>query len=497
MNDDDKKIPRYRLFTIFSLAFLVGIASASTIKVDYLRSFPILIYSIVALLLAGGLNFLLKNYRLGIACLALCGLFGGLFYYSHFEYATRPNLEYGAEKEYTGQIVKKPDLDWQKQKVTLNISGQKVLVSLPHFPEVNYGDTVNFTGKIEKPGVIDGFDYGKYLKKDLVFGVVNSPRSAIAYPQKLSITQKCYQFLYSTSDKFESSLNRILPEPNASLAAGLILGLKRNIPDAFKNDLSTTGLTHIIALSGYNVTIIVAVLADLLLGYINRKKVFFIGTGFIFCFVILTGASSSVVRAAIFSFFIMLGKIIGRRADFTNIMILAALMMVLVNPFVLASDVGFQLSFLAFAGLVYFSPIVAKLFERSRVAKLPHWFRLPLVETLSAQIAVFPLILTTFGRVSLIGPLANVAVIWIVSWSMGFSFVAGLLGMIYYPLGKLAAFVAWPTLEYIIKAVTIFARIPGASLEIEKGVWPLEILLYVLMISFTVFLSKRLKIFIL
>lgn len=497
MIQNDKKIPLFRLFTIFSLTFLFGIAVASVIKIDYLHSFSILLYSIIAFILASIINFLLKNYILIIISLGLSGLFIGLLYYSHFEYTTRPNLEYGVEKEYSGQIVKKPDVDYKKQKVVLSIDGQTILVSLPHFPAVKYGDMVKFIGKIEKPGVIDNFDYGKYLKKDLVFGVVYTPKDAIAYPERLSLAQKSYKALYSVSDSFENSLNRILPEPHASLAAGLILGLKRNIPDSFKNDLSTTGLTHIIALSGYNVTIIVAVLADLLLNYISRRKVFFIGTGLIFCFVILTGAASSVVRAAIFSFLVILGKVIGRRADFTNIMILAALIMVLINPFVIISDVGFQLSFLAFAGLIYLSPIVAKLFERSRVLNLPNWFRLPLIETLSAQIAVFPLILTVFGRVSIIGPLANVAVLWIVPWSMGLSFVAGLLGIIYYPLGKLAAFVVWPALEYVIKAVTMLAKIPGASIAVGKGVWSLEILFYVLMIFFTIFLCKKLKIFIL
>ncbi len=497
MNESDKKIPLFRLFTIFSLVFLIGVALTPILSIKFERSGEILICSVISLILASLFNVLFKNYILSVISFALASVFLGFFYYSHFEYASRPDLQFGVEKEYIGQIVKKPDVDYQKQKVVVNAGGQKILVSLPHFPAVKYGDTVKFTGKVEKPGIIEGFDYGKYLKKDLVFGVVNTPKDTISYTEKLTLFQKFYSSLYSISDKFENSLNRTLPEPHASLAAGLILGLKRNIPDAFKDQLSITGLTHIIALSGYNVTIIVAVLADLLLGYVNRRKVFFIGTGFILCFVIMTGASSSVVRAAIFSFLVMLGKIIGRRADFTNIMILAALVMVLFNPFVLASDVGFQLSFLAFAGLIFLSPILGKMVETSRAAKLPDWFRVPLVETLSAQIAVFPLILTIFGRVSIIGPFANVAVLWIVSWSMGFSFLAGLLGMIYYPLGKLATFIAWPTLEYIIKAVEFFARIPGASIAAGKGIWPVEILLYILMITIIIFLSRRLRIYIL
>lgn len=489
-----KEIPKFRLFTVYSLAFLFGVAIASFISIDYKRSYSILIYSILALAVTALFNILFKNYSLTVVSISLAGIFCGLFYYSHFEFKTRPNLVYGEEQQIEGQVIKKPATDYKKQNVVIKTKGQKILVTMPHYPNVYYGDVIKFRGTIEKPGKIEDFDYGQYLKKDLIFGTVMSPQDPVAYSVKLKFNQKIYKFLFLTSDKFEASINRIFPEPDASLVAGLILGIKRNISDSFKNDLSITGLTHIIALSGYNVTIIVAVLADLLVVYLGRKKVFIVGSIFIVGFVILTGASSSVVRAAIFSFLVMYGKIIGRRADFTNIIILAALVMVLVNPFVLALDVGFQLSFLAFCGLIYFSPITAKIFERHRTDKLPDWVKVPLIETLSAQIAVFPLILSLFGRVSIIGPISNLAVLWIVPWSMGLSFVAGFLGMIFYPLGKLAALVAWPLLQYIIRMVELMAKIPGASIATQKGVWQVEAALYVILILLVAFLSKRFKI---
>lgn len=491
-----KKIPRFRLFTIYALAFLCGVAVASFFIIDYQGSFFILIFSTSALLATGLFNILFKNYILIVLSLSLAGFFSGLFYYSHFEYKTRPNIEYGVEKEIEGQIVRKPATDYKKQSVVIETEGQKVLVSLPHYPKVYYGDVIKFKGKIEKPDMIEDFDYGAYLKKDLIFGTVTAPKETIAYPNKLRFNQKVYKSLYSVSDRFESSINQVLPEPHASLAAGLVLGIKRNIPDSFKDDLSVTGLTHIIALSGYNVTIIVAVLADLLVGYIGRKKVFWFGSILIVGFVVLTGASSSVVRAAIFSLLVMFGKLIGRRADFTNIIILAALLMILFNPFSLALDVGFQLSFLAFTGLIYISPIMTKIFECHRTNRLPDLIKSPLIETLSAQIAVFPLILTLFGRVSIIGPISNIAVLWIIPWSMGVAFIAGFLGIIFYPLGKLGALIAWPALQYIIKMVEAMAKIPGASIVTPKGFWQVEISLYILLIILIIFLNKKFKIFI-
>jgi len=496
MIDGSKKIPKFRLFTIFSLAFLAGMALTSVVNIEYERSRLILFYSILALLLAAVYNIIYKNYVLIIISLSLAGFFSGLFYYSHFEFMTRPKMEYGVEREIEGIVARKPAVDYKKQNVVLDTYEGRILVSLPHYPKVYYGDRLKFTGTVEKPGMIEDFDYGKYLKKDIIFATVMTPKNTIAYSGHLNFMQKIYKGLYAVSDNFESSINRILPEPQASLAAGLILGIKRNIPDTFKEALNITGLTHIIALSGYNVTIIVAVLADLLVGYIGRKKVFLVGSLLILAFVILTGAASSVVRAAIFSFLVLFGKIIGRRADFTNLIILAALLMVLYNPFVLALDVGFQLSFLAFCGLIYLSPIVKKYLESHISEKIPNIIKAPLVETLSAQIAVFPLILALFGRISIVAPLSNLAVLWIVPWAMGLSFVAGISGMIWYPISKLAGFIAWPALEYIIKVVELLAKVPFASIQTSKGIWQLELGLYILLIFFTIYYSKKLKIII-
>jgi len=274
----------------------------------------------------------------------------------------------------------------------------------------------------------------------------------------------------------------------------LILGIKRNIPDYFNDALSKTGLTHIIALSGYNITIILIVLGNVLLGYLNRKQVFIVGMLFVLAFVVLTGAASSVVRAAIFSLMVIFGKTIGRQADFTNLILLAAVTMLLLNPFLLRSDVGFQLSFLAFAGIIYLSPVIKKIFEKEKYKKIPEWIKNPLTETLSAQILVTPLILTIFGRVSFISPLANVLVLWIIPLSMGLAFAVGLAGIIFYPLGFVLAFLLWPCLEFIIQTVLILSKMPLASLELKSGLWAVGLILYLLIAVYFGWLMKKFKI---
>jgi competence protein ComEC len=333
-------------------------------------------------------------------------------------------------------------------------------------------------GKIEKPESTGEADYAKYLKRQSIFGIVNQGSDIEIQPIQLSLKEKIYKKLYHVSDSFEASLNRLFPEPEASLANGLILGLKKNLPDDYMDALNATGLTHLVALSGYNVTIVIRVLSCLLLGYLSRKKILALGTFIVVLFVLLTGAASSVVRAAIFSILLLFGGSLGRKADNTNLMLLAAVAMVLLNPYVLRYDLGFQLSFLAFAGLIYISPIIKKILSKEKYNFIPEFIKAPLTETLSAQAAVFPLLVMQFGRLSLIAPIANVAVLWIVPYAMAISFVSGLVGLIYYPLGKAVSFISWPILEYIVKVPELFAHIPLASIEFQKSYWYVEMLMF-------------------
>ncbi|MCL5410962.1 MAG: ComEC family competence protein [Patescibacteria group bacterium] len=498
-----EKIPAFRIFTLLALFFLFSITIASFVNIDFDRSWTILLTAMISLILAGLFNLLYKNFILAIFCFAFFALFLGIGHYSLFDSRNKPELTYDKEVMITGKIIKKPEIDFKSQKVviqTLNDSDlnlkrpANIQISLPHYPAYEYGDIIKLKGKVEKPGIISGFDYGRYLKKSLIFGVVNQPKNIEQTPTELSVKEKTIKSLYSVSTAFEKSLNQILPEPHASLAAGLILGIKRNIPDYFNEALSVTGLTHIIALSGYNITIILVVLGELLLGYLNRKQVFAVGALIAIGFVILTGAASSVVRAAIFSLMVIFGKTIGRQADFTNLILLAAVIMLILNPFLFRSDIGFQLSFLAFAGIIYLSPIIQKLFEKDKYKKIPNFIKNPLTETLSAQIMVAPLILTAFGRFSLISPVANVLVLWIVPLSMGLAFLAGLGGIIFYPLGKALSFFLWPCLEFIIKIVMTLSKIPFASFEIKSGLWAIGLMLYLLIACYFTWLAKKLKV---
>lgn len=463
----------FRIFTALALGFLSGILLASNINFEFLQSKYTFLSLVVVFLLCCLVNFLLKNRFLVLISFFLLFVSSGVIYYSFFEYANKTDLPYNEEKVIEGRIVKRPEIDWKSQKVVIKTSGISsnfakkstfLLVTLPRFPEYHFGETIRIEGKILEPQNFGDFDYKSYLKRYLISGTIK-PEKAIFLKENTGVLWKAKEYLFLFSQYLEQSLNRILPEPHASLASGILLGAKRNMPEEFKEALKTVGLTHIVALSGFNITIIIAIFAESIVGFVGRRRTLWLGLSFVALFVVMTGGQPSAVRAAIFSVLVLLGKTIGRQADQTNLMLTAALIMVLVNPYVLFFDVGFELSFLAFAGLIYLSGPIFALIEKFKSKRWNSWFKKTLAETLGAQMAVMPLIWAKFGTVSLISPLANILVVWMVPLAMLFSFLSALAGAIYYPLGITTAALSWPTLQYVIKITEWLSKIPFASLN--------------------------------
>ena len=267
-----KKLPICRVFTLSALAFLSGVALSSLLKIDFARSYSLLLIFLFLFLLLYLYNKIYRNYLLSLISVFLLFFYIGLGYYSYFN----TNLEksssvLGSSIDVTGTIVGKPDRTYNSQKVllTTNISGRDQLLSvnLPAFPTCYYGDKLTFTGQADP---IDYAEAGRVLKAKKVTGQVLHPTEVTCTPTNLSLKQKSIKNLYLFGERTEDVFGKLLPEPEASFAAGLILGSKRNIPEDVSNALSITGLTHIIALSGYNITIIVFVLSSILLEYFRN-----------------------------------------------------------------------------------------------------------------------------------------------------------------------------------------------------------------------------------
>jgi len=322
-------------------------------------------------------------WRLGL--LILLSIIVGLGYFNFWDNREKSiELPYGEELTIKGQIIGHPDFSGNLANYVLKFNKTKIQLTAGHYPKYHYGDVLKFNGVIKKPS--------DYLFYKGILGQVSSeePVEKVGYHGKIFT-----KYIYLVRDEFEDSLNRSLSEPYASFAAGLVLGSKRNIPTSLMSDLNRTGTTHIIAVSGYNVTIII-IWIGLFLGIFSRKLKFWGSIVAILIFVIMTGAPASVIRAGILAGLVALGHFEGRRINMLIILLLTASLMLLASPYALKHDLSFQLSFLAFAGLVYIGPIISKL---KIIKLLPEALTNTFSETLGAQIMVLPILIHAFYNV--------------------------------------------------------------------------------------------------
>lgn len=414
-------------------------------------------------MIVGLIGFWPKIYfRLALFILiSFCFGLGYFYFWDHRQKAVV--IPFDQEITIEGQIVGFPDISGSQSRYFLKWQDHKIQLATNRYPEYQYGDQLKIKGVLKPPN--------DYLFHQGVLAAVYFPETV---EKKGNAGNFFLKKIFSLRQNFENILDRSLNEPYASFAAGIVLGSKRNIPDSLMSAFNRTGTTHIIAVSGYNVTI-VTVYIGLLLGIFSRRFKFWGVILAILIFVLMTGAAASVVRAGILAGLVAWGYYEGRRINMTILLLLVASLMLLFNPYMLKYDISFQLSFLAFMGLVYFSPILAswKIFKW-----LPALPKNLLTETLGAQIFVLPILIYYFGRVSLVAPIVNVLILWLIPASMLIIFIIGLFGFIFLPLAQIIGFLGWLLLKYILIIVEKFSALSWASFEIKTSQWWWMVLFY-------------------
>ena len=350
-----------------------------------------------------------------------------------------------------------------------------MLVTLPAYPEWHYGDRLRLHGMLSTPREAERagqFDYRQYLERKRIFSLMK-PQSVQGVA---SGSSGPWRFLLDLRDRARLVLLRELPEPQASLAVGILLGLQSTIPDDVSADFSATGTSHILVISGWNISIIAAALYRLAEALrLSKRRVFWPILVAIWLYALFVGATPTVIRAAVMGTIVVVGQRLERPAHAWTTLFAACWAMTLWDPQTLW-DLGFQLSALATASLFAFGKGTEALLMRTplRVGWLG-WAREALTATLAAQVLALPLILYQFGNLSVIAPLANVVLLPVVPYAMLFGALALLAGMIYLPLGQGLALVAYLFLTWLTEGARWFARVPGAAVQLPP--FPLWLLL--------------------
>jgi competence protein ComEC len=447
--------------------FIVGVAAGSLIKANLWWLWLILLSISLLISIINKKHFLLF-------CLLLACFLGFLRIHASEPKLTESRIAFYNEKKATfTAIVVEVDERLDQIKLTVDarsLNSKKVnglvLIKTPLFPKYEYGDEVDVTCKLKTPQPIEDFRYDNYLARYNIYSVCYN---AGIFVKNKNQGNWLKARLLNLKNILVSSINQTLPEPHAAFLAGILIGERKGLPPALVADFQTTGVSHIVAISGYNISVMAAMIMNLCLSFkINRKRAFFvIVIGLIF-FVILTGASAAVIRAAVMGIIVLIAKQVGRQSQVRNVLALTALIMLIINPKILLYDAGFQLSFLATLGLIYFVPVIEKYFQW-----LPEKLaiRENLTTTMSAIIFTTPLILFQFGRLSIVAPLVNVLILSCIPLSMTIGFIQVLIGIFFAPAGRFVGYLTWLILTYIIKVVSFFGDWKYAAVEINFGLF--------------------------
>lgn len=481
---------RDRIFYAICFGFIFGVFLRSFIFVD---SYLAVLFGVIGFALFLSFSLISRNgwgITASIFVLAFCL---GIFRFQMVD-APAPNVfesQVDQKVSFLGVIVDEPDIRENNQKLIIRtvlkevsprtvlkrFAKTKILATVNFGEDFKYGDEIKFSGKLEKPEnfITDQgkeFDYVNYLRKDGIYYVMNYVNVEVISRGNGNMIKSA---LFSVKEKFLEKMNLAIQNPESLLMGGLILGEKSSFNQEMRQKFIDTGTIHIVALSGYNVTIVAEWIMKL---FVFLPKNLGIGVGIfaILLFVLMTGASSTAIRAGVMASLVLVARATGRNYDVARALILAGVGMILLNPFVLVYDVSFQLSFIATVAVIFFTPRIEKYF-----LWVPDFFKLRDIVsvTCAAYIFVLPFILYKMGNLSIVALPANILILPFIPFTMLLGFLTGFFGLISYLLAVPIGYISYLMLHYELGVISFFSNLPFAMFSISNFPLILTILIYI------------------
>ncbi|MFW6125881.1 MAG: ComEC/Rec2 family competence protein, partial [Chloroflexota bacterium] len=447
-----------------SLAFVTGVYVGSHVGLPWTIAVPVAATAVLAALMLRRRRFL----TMAALCLAVfvCGVirFGAV--------PSGDDVQAYVDQgpvEVVGMVAEVPEPRDSSLSFVLAVeqvdgtaARGNLLVLTTRYPGYEYGDVLKLTGEVSEPvGDLDGFDYRAYLSRQGIYTTMGHPFVEVVAtgrgPQPL-------QSVYWLRHRMGEALATSLAEPEASLAQGMLLGLRHDIPSSLYDDFRRSGTAHLLAISGLHMAIVSGIILAVSVWLFGRHRpaYFIVTLVVLWAYALLAGMSPSVVRAAIMVSIFLLGAYLGRQRSAITAVAFAAAIMVAVNPRVLWS-VSFQLSFAAVAGVVLLGP---SLQEWARKTRAPTILVDSFSYSLAAILTTLPVVAYYFGYVSLVGMPATFLAVFALPGAIVLSAVTGLLGIFALPAAQVIGCVDWLFLKYVVVVVQGFASLPYSSLEL-------------------------------
>lgn len=495
-----------------SLAFLTGIALNGMFRL------PPNIWALAALIPAiiiWGLSKRFANLKSSAAWIIIAALaallLGAGRYQLTIHKLTPSDAAWFNDRKYDllikGWVVEPPD--YRDTYTNLRIRVQQVdtgedsfdvgglfLARVPPDQVYHYGDIVRLRGKLQTPPVNEEFSYRDYLARQ---GILSYMPNAEATLLPGRAGNPIVAAIYAVKEKSLENVYRLFPDPEASLLAGILLGVDNGLSATLQQAFKDTGTAHIIAISGFNISIIAGIFVMLFSRFLGPRRgavAAILGIAF---YTFLVGASAAVVRAASMGTLSLFAMQVGRRQQGLNTLAFVAALMALWNPLIIW-DVGFQLSFFATLGLILYGEPFQQAAERFIIRftsiETAEYLVQPLSEfillTFAAQLTTIPIMAYQFKQISLVSFIANPFILPAQPAVMIVGGLAVIASLIFLPLGQLLAWISWPLTAYTIRMVELFDSVPHGVVYLGSFSLAFVFIFYAALLTMT-FSGSRLK----
>ncbi len=490
------------VFFSICLAFVIGIfVNSIFLQFNSLLEIKGLLY---ILLFFYTIIFLFKDKKKTFVFSLILTFILGCFLFQIQKHKADTNILLSYDKqevEIVGIVDQEAQVKEKNNRVILKVSSingihpkdTNVIVFLNKDQLYEYGDVLKIKGELTTPPIFESFNYKAYLAKDKIYSQSFNPEVSLLQKNKGNIfVSSIIKLRRSIREKLSMYFNG----DKFYLLSSLLIGDKQRIPEDLKDKLKITGMSHMVAISGMHIVMIQEILLFLLLALgLARKKSIFISLLLIVFFIALTGFQISAIRAGIMGSIYIIAKLAERQAMFLKNFLFALTIILISNPLLLRYDIGLQLSFLAVLGIYYISPVISK-----KLTFIPQFqfldLRNILAMTISAQIATFPILASSFGKFSLVSFVSNIVIIPILPFLM----LVGLLFVFfsYIPvISFLIHIVVLGFISYLSSAINLLSKFEILYIDTPFNMYSAFVFCLIMLYTFfKVYINETKKYFI-
>lgn len=345
------------------------------------------------------------------------------------------------------RMLSSPQLNTANQRVSVFLEGRKVTLVLPRFAKYQYGDLLEVTGKVETRALSS-----KRIVSTMYFPHIRVVRESYGWP---------FQLAGWIRERVRLAFTRFLPPREVSLLRGVVFGIQEGFDQKLKEAFQTTGMMHVVAASGMNVTMLAGFLLPCFSRLVKRQQAVLLTIVFLMFYALLAGLSPSILRATLMASISFIGLLLGRQRSALIALFLTGCIMLSITPSILF-DIGFQLSFAATLGILLIQPFFTRLAKQT----ILKFIASDLGSTLGAQITTLPFLLYYFHAVGLLSVLVNLLVLWTIPPLMVIGSIAAFVSLISSSIGSIIALLTLPLLVYFLSIISFFSSFsPVFSIE--------------------------------